>query len=148
MEQVIFTTLCMVSDGKGHVLVQQRVGGSWAGLAFPGGHVEPGESFTRSVIREVQEETGYMIEHPQLCGIKQFPLEDGGRYIVLLYKADRFEGTLRSSEEGEVFWLRRDEMQNCNLAPDMLEMMELFEDETKSEFYYYEESGEWKFDII
>lgn len=148
MEQVIFTTLCMVSDGNGHVLVQQRIGGSWAGIAFPGGHVEPGESFTRSVIREVMEETGYIIEHPRLCGIKQFPLEDGGRYIVLLYKADRFQGTLCSSEEGNVFWLRRDEMQKCNLAPDMLEMLELFEDDTKSEFYYYEENGEWEYVII
>ena len=45
--------------------------------------------FTDSVIREVREETGLTIEHPILCGVKQFPTEDGERYVVLLYKTIR-----------------------------------------------------------
>jgi 8-oxo-dGTP diphosphatase len=42
---------------------------NWPGVAFPGGHVEKGESFTDTVIREVQEETGLTISSPRLCGI-------------------------------------------------------------------------------
>ena len=38
MEQAIFTTLCMVYDDKNRVLVQDRCGTGWDGLAFPGGH--------------------------------------------------------------------------------------------------------------
>ena len=58
MERAVFTTLCMVYDQEGRVLVQERRGTQWDGLAFPGGHVEPGESFVQAAAREVQEETG------------------------------------------------------------------------------------------
>jgi 8-oxo-dGTP diphosphatase len=120
MEQAVFTTLCMVSDGNGSVLVQERVGGRWQGVAFPGGHVEPGESFTKSVVREVKEETGYTLENPRLCGIKQFP-----------------------TDEGRVFWVKRDEIERYELAHDMAEMLPLFEDDGKSEFYCFAKDGEW-----
>lgn len=148
MEQAIFTTLCMVSDEQENILVQKRVGVKWSGIAFPGGHVEQGESFTASVIREVYEETGYTIENPVLCGIKQFPTDSGARYVILLYKADRFHGELCSSDEGEVFWIKRNELQNYELANDMAVMMELFENDSKSEFYYYVDGDEWKYKIL
>lgn len=50
--QVELTNMCMVCDGD-KVLVQNRVKPGWPGITFPGGHVEPGESVTASVIREV-----------------------------------------------------------------------------------------------
>ena len=65
-EKVILTNMCMVYDGKGNILVQERVNKDWTGISFPGGHVEPGESFVRSVIREVWEETGLTVESPRL----------------------------------------------------------------------------------
>jgi len=61
-EQAIFTNMCMVYDNAGNILVQDRRKKDWPGLCFPGGHVEPGESFVKSVIREVWEETGLTIE--------------------------------------------------------------------------------------
>ena len=51
-----------------------------------------------------------MIEHPVLCGIKDWMREDGTRFIVALYRADRFTGELNSSEEGRVFWIEREEV--------------------------------------
>ena len=60
-EKAIFTNLCMVYDGEGNILVQDRKNPNWKGITFPGGHVEEGESFTESVIREVWEETGLNI---------------------------------------------------------------------------------------
>lgn len=51
--------MCMIRDGKGNVLVQNKVNHpSWHGWNFPGGHVEKGECITPSVIREMREETG------------------------------------------------------------------------------------------
>ena len=103
-EVVTLTNMCMVYNGSG-VLVQDKLSKRWGGIMFPGGHVEKGEYVTPSVIREMKEETGLTIEAPRLCGIKEFhKAEDGKRYIVFLYIADKFTGELKASNEGEIFW--------------------------------------------
>lgn len=142
-ERVILTNMCMIYDGSGRVLVQNRRNPDWPGITFPGGHVEHGESFCQSVIREVKEETGLTIERPMLCGIKQFQTDSDARYIVLFYKTNRFSGELRSSEEGEVFWINRDEMKNYTLANDFEDMLKIFESDELCEFYYSRADGEW-----
>ncbi len=147
-EQAVFTNMCMVTDGAGNLLVQDRLNPNWPGITFPGGHVEPGESFTESVIREVQEETGLTVENPVLCGIKQFQTHSGARYVVLFYKASRFHGTLHSSDEGKVFWLPREELASQVLAPDMMEMVRVMESEGLSEFYYEKTDGHWHLRLL
>ena len=134
-ETVVLTNMCMVYDNQGNILVQDRLDPDWPGVTFPGGHVEPGESFTKAVIREVWEETGLTIEHPRLCGLKQFPEEDGTRYIVMLYKANRFSGELRSSREGNVFWIKRGELENYPLPVSFDQMIRVFEDDSLGEQY-------------
>ena len=143
-EQAIFTNLCMVYDDAGNILVQDRRDPTWPGICFPGGHIEPGESFVERVIREVWEETGLTIETPILCGTKQFQTSKGERYVVFFYKTNRFSGELRSSEEGEVFWIPRDTLGNYTLCEDFMDMVRVFEDDNLSEFFYYTENGDWK----
>ena len=134
-EIVTLTNMCMIYDDHGNILVQDRLDPEWPGITFPGGHVEPGESFTKAVIREVWEETGLTIEHPRLCGLKQFPEEDGTRYIVMLYKANRFSGELRSSREGNVFWIKRGELENYPLPESFDQLIRVFEDDSLGEQY-------------
>lgn len=147
-EQAIFTNLCMVYDHDGNILVQDRKDPSWPGICFPGGHIEPGESFVESVIREVWEETGLTIENPVLCGTKQFPTRNGERYVVFFYKTDKFSGQLQSSEEGEVFWIRRSELKKYPLVDDFEDMVRVFESDDLSEFQYYIEADEWKLKLL
>ena len=135
-ERVILTNMCMVSDGNGNVLMQNRRAADWPGLIFPGGHVEAGESFVESVIREVREETGITVLNPTLCGVKQFQTDAGERYVILLFKADRYKGTLRSSDEGEASWIPRSELPNEHCSPGFDLMLKIFEDDTISEFLY------------
>ncbi|MBR4068578.1 MAG: 8-oxo-dGTP diphosphatase [Clostridia bacterium] len=142
-ETVTLTNMCMVVDGT-RVLVQNRVDPDWSGYTFPGGHVEKGESFTDAVIREVREETGLTIQAPKLCGIKDWPEDDGSRYMVLLYRADRFTGTLASSGEGEVSWVELAELHTLPLADSMANMLRVFLEEDLSEQYYLRKpDGQW-----
>ena len=147
-EKAIFTNMCMISDDHGNILVQDRQNPNWPGITFPGGHVEHGESFCGSVIREVQEETGLVIENPVLCGVKQFQTRDDARYVVLFYKANRFSGTLTSSDEGPVFWIPRKDLETYPLADDFLDMVRVFESETLSEFYYAKSTDGWDIRLL
>ena len=134
----------MIYDGT-RILVQDRKNPDWPGITFPGGHVEPKESFVDSVIREVKEETGLDIANVQLCGIKQFPLEEKKcRYIVLFYKTSTFSGELKSSEEGQVFWIEKDELKDYVLAESFETMLEVFENDSLSENYWWVENEDWK----
>ena len=136
----ILCNLCMVEDlENGKVVLQYRSPErykKWSGYAFPGGHIEEGESLVESVIREVYEETGLTIADPKLVAVKDWPLDDGGRYIVFCYKATEFTGQLRSSEEGEVSWVEKDQLEKLDLSYDMLPLLEVMEDPDLSEYYY------------
>ena len=133
--QVELTNMCMVCKGD-EVLVQEHVGRNWPGIAFPGGHVEPGESVTDSVIREIKEETGLTIQHPRLRGIKDWTREDGSRYLVFLFRAEEFSGALTSSEEGRAFWVKREELPRMDLARSMKETLAVIEGDGLSEMYF------------
>ena len=147
-ESAVFTNMCMIYDNNGNILVINRKNPDWPGVTFPGGHVEKGESFVESVVREVKEETGLDIDNPQLCGSKQFQDKEDNRYVVLFYKTNRFSGQLKASDEGEVFWIPRSELQNYNLSVDFMDMVKIFESDELSEFYYYKEDDTWRFKIL
>ena len=49
---------------------------------FPGGIVEPGESAADGIIREVKEETGLTIHHPQLVGMKHWYTKEDVRAVL------------------------------------------------------------------
>lgn len=144
-EKVEFTNMCMVTDGS-RVVVIDRQKKDWPGVTFPGGHVEEGESFADALIREVKEETGLTVSSPALCGIKDW-YEDGSRYVVLLYRATRFEGELSSSQEGRVWWEEIDNLKNLKLSLDMNDMLRVFLEEELNEFFYYQKDGKWLYDL-
>ena len=141
-EKVELTVLCLVHR-DGRYLLQDRVKEDWRGYTLPGGHIEPGESIVDAVIREMKEESGLTVLHPRLCGVKQFPIE-GGRYLVFLFEAHEFEGELRGSEEGQMHWLRREELASVPLVPDFAELLRVMLDESLTEFQYVVEGGDWQ----
>ncbi|MBP3797744.1 MAG: 8-oxo-dGTP diphosphatase [Ruminococcus sp.] len=144
-ENVELTTLCMVTDGD-RILLQNRVKEDWQGFTFPGGHVEHGESFVDAVIREIKEETGLTIISPKLAGIKQFPIE-GGRYIVLLFKATQYEGELHSSEEGKMEWVERSKLSQIKTVDDFAELLKVMDDPDLTEFQYLVNGDDWTISI-
>jgi 8-oxo-dGTP diphosphatase len=61
----------VVLDEAGRVLLIRR--GDGAGWSLPGGMMEPGERLDRCLVREVQEETGLMVEPVRLIGVYSDP---------------------------------------------------------------------------
>ena len=140
-ENVELTVLCLIEDGN-KILLQNRAKKDWQGYALPGGHVEPGESFVDAVIREMKEETGLTILDPRLVGVKQFPLENG-RYVVLLFKATRWAGELRSSEEGQMEWISYDELATVKTVDDFADLLKVMNTPELTEFQYLVSEDEW-----
>lgn len=116
------------------------------GYTLPGGHVEPGESFIEAVIREMKEETGLDIINPILCGVKQFPIENG-RYIVFLFKTSQFSGSVVSSDEGEMEWVERKDLMKLSLVNDFIDLLKVIDDDKLTEFKYVVDKDEWKVSV-
>ena len=140
-ENAELTVLCLVYRDD-EILLQNRIKKDWQGYTLPGGHVEQGESITEAVKREMKEEAGLDIYEPKLCGVKQFPIDDG-RYIVFLYKTDKFSGELLSSDEGKMEWVKRSEIAKIETVSDFELMLRVFDEDSLSEFQYVIENGEW-----
>jgi 8-oxo-dGTP diphosphatase len=93
------------------VLVQDRKR-KYLGWAFPGGHLEKGESVYDCAVREVKEETGLDVENLEFCGIVHWVnRDDDGRYMCFMYKTTDFSGNLiTETDEGEQFWMDIDQL--------------------------------------
>ena len=141
-EKCILTNMCMIYNND-QILVQDRLNPDWPGITFPGGHVELHESFVDSVIREIKEETGLDIFNLQLCGLKQFS-EEYYSYIVFLFKTNCFSGQLKDSNEGKVFWIKKDDMKNYQLAQGFETMLEVFENDELIENYLFFDGTSWQ----
>lgn len=137
------TNMCLVYSGD-KILVQERNKKDWPGLTFPGGHVEKGENFIASVIREVKEETGLTIYDPLLCGMEEYKTDNNDeRYLMLFYKTDKFDGELKSSKEGKVFWINKDDLLKYELSLDLDRIYKIMTDDSLSELIYEYKNGEY-----
>ncbi|MFD0845294.1 8-oxo-dGTP diphosphatase [Streptococcus saliviloxodontae] len=139
-QATILTNMCLLKDSEGRYLMQIRDPKrySWSGAALPGGHIEPHEGLVESVIREVKEETGLLIRNPKLVGMKHWYTKDNERYLVFLYTATEYSGSLVSSDEGEVLWVHPDNFNKMTLAYDLLNLLRVFEENELNELFYRE----------
>ena len=106
MTAEIVTCVMIQNPETNEVLVQNRKR-KYLGWSFPGGKVEPGESFYDCAVREVKEETGLDIMNLKYCGVVHWAnLENNDRYLCFMYKTTEYSGELiTETDEGEQFWL-------------------------------------------
>lgn len=143
MSKVELTNMVMVQDKTtGKVLVQERIK-SWKGLSFPGGHVDEGESFVDSAIREIKEETGLDIKNLKTCGVVHWSNNKTfDRYIVFLYKTEDFKGELITEmDEGKNYWTSINELKALQTTNDFCHYLPMFFKEELNEAF-----GSWNDD--
>jgi ADP-ribose pyrophosphatase YjhB (NUDIX family) len=101
---VVPAVSAIVQDGGGRLLLIRRTdNGYWS---IPGGGVEPGESVSQAVAREVKEETGIDCEVTGLTGIYSDPnhvaaYDDGEvrQEFSICFTARMLGGTITASRE-------------------------------------------------
>jgi 8-oxo-dGTP diphosphatase len=142
-----FYNMTMVVNAKGEVLVLDRAKTDWPGLTFPGGKVEPGESFAASAIREIKEETGLSLSSVIPCGTVHWAdAKTGHRYIEFLYKSTSFTGELvGETDEGRVFWMDPEKLRvSEKLSPNFEHYLPLFLDGGCSELFFEWDGFSWE----
>ena len=100
----LVSVAAMVHDGTGNILL---VNSPWRGWEYPGGLIEPGESFENALRREIREESGVEVEIERFVGI----CKNLERNIVNIDFVCRYvSGELTTSEEStEVVWATPEE---------------------------------------
>ena len=100
----LVSVAALVTNDKGEILL---VNSPWRGWEYPGGLIEPGETFQEALHREVREESGVEIEITGFVGI----CKNIERNIVNIdFTARYVSGTLRTSEEStDVIWVKPEE---------------------------------------
>ena len=113
-----FSTLCYLErDGK-YLMLHRTVKkhdvnkDKWIGV---GGHFEEGESPEECVVREVKEETGFILTSFAYRGLVTFVSGDGVTEYMSLFTADGFEGEMTACDEGELEWVPVEKIQDLNL---------------------------------
>ena len=95
----LVSVAAMVHDGAGKILL---VNSPWRGWEYPGGLIEPGETFQEALRREIREEAGVEVEIERVVG----SCKNVEKNIVNIDFVCRYiSGTLTCSEEStEVIW--------------------------------------------
>lgn len=107
------TTLCYIEQ-DGRYLMLHRVkkhqdpnAGKWIGV---GGKFEENESPDECLVREVKEETGLTLTRWRCRGIVTFVSDEWPTEYMHLFTADGFEGQLTDCNEGELAWVKKEDV--------------------------------------
>jgi len=79
-----------------------------------GGHVEDRESPEECMMREAKEEAGISLHNLRLRGILTFLIDDLYE-LSFLYTANDFEGEITECDEGDLVWVKKEEVGKLSL---------------------------------
>ena len=120
----------VIFDDRGRILLIRR--GDNHMWALPAGGMEPGESVTECMAREVWEETGLKVESAVAFGVYSeprftAPTRPDAQLLTVAYRVDRWSGELlrRTDETDDARWFSVEELRRLpDLMPSYLETIE------------------------
>ena len=115
----IVTAAGLVTRDDGKVVVLENARGEWE---FPGGQVEEGEAITEALKREIEEETGVLVEVGQLVGV--YSRICNPPIVNFTFLCKWVSGELRASEESmQVIWESRGKALAKITKPQLVDRM-------------------------
>ena len=118
--KVILVAACALIDADGRVLLAERPAGKpMAGLwEFPGGKVEAGERPETTLIRELKEELGIVVQEPCLAPLTFASHSYPDFHLLMpLYVCRRWDGTVAAREGQRLAWVRPNRLRDYQMPP-------------------------------
>jgi 8-oxo-dGTP diphosphatase len=118
--RLVLVVACALVDPDGRVLIARRPEGkTLAGLwEFPGGKVEAGERPEETLIRELAEELGVVVEEPCLAPLTfASHAYDDFHLLMPLYVCRRWTGIVTGREGQATRWVRADRLRDFPMPP-------------------------------
>ena len=114
-----------MTDGQGRLLMIKRGHEPGAGLwSIPGGRIEPGETDSDAVVREMLEETGLTVQVGRLLGRVRRPGLDGAVIDIRDYAATVTGGTLRPGDDAaDARWIGPAELDSLEITEGLIEAL-------------------------
>jgi 8-oxo-dGTP diphosphatase len=118
--KLVLVAACALVDADGRVLITERPAGkALAGLwEFPGGKVEPGERPEETLIRELAEELGIIVQEACLAPLT-FASHTYADFQLLmpLWICRRWEGLAQGREGQRLAWVRPGKLRDYPMPP-------------------------------
>ena len=118
--KIVLVAACAMVDADGRVLIAQRPAGKpMAGLwEFPGGKVEDGETPEQSLIRELQEELGIVVNEACLAPLTFASHAYPDFHLLMpLYVCRRWEGQVAATEGQTIAWVKPNRLRDYEMPP-------------------------------
>ncbi len=115
----------VVRDDDGRLLLIKRGHEPGAGLwSLPGGRIEPGETDTQALVREMREETGLTVEVGRLLGTVRRPGLGGDVIDIGDYEATVIAGALTPGDDAaDARWADPADLESMALTDGLVEAL-------------------------
>jgi 8-oxo-dGTP diphosphatase len=118
--KLVLVVACALIDADGRVLLAERPAGrSMAGLwEFPGGKVEAGERPEQTLIRELKEELGIIVNEACLAPLTFASHTYPDFHLLMpLYVCRRWDGMVAPQEGQRLSWVRPNRLRDYPMPP-------------------------------
>ena len=118
--KLVLVAACALVDSDGRVLLTERPAGKpMAGLwEFPGGKIEIGERPEQTLIRELKEELGIVVQEPCLAPLTFASHTYADFHLLMpLYVCRRWEGIVTAQEGQQLAWVRPNRLRDFKMPP-------------------------------